>query len=533
MEDKLLEHAEKLGVRVYNVGLGDCIYVRVPDQGTHVHILIDCGNKFGEMKVLEGAIKNVKANLPREDPNDPNSKRVLDLLVVTHPHEDHHKGFEPAYFENIRIKNLWLSPAYGELDKDIPEKKLDSITSLKGPLRDLQAIAESGLTRLVKASPAGEIKEYLEDLLQSLTKSDALHVLNGRDKEGKKLDVEKRRYVSSDLEYEKNTQKDLATVDRWDPFTTDDRDSLFHDAKTTIKILGPRGRLKTYLSASKPDPTAPPPDPQAPPPDPEEEQSLQGVNQPNNNELVMNTVSENTTNRAEEILLPRNISAQDFDRLRAGIQGNVLAAAAELGHAINNLSVVLLLEWKGYRLLFPGDAEWDGSNIKLKDANNGSWNVMWNDDKDGELKKRIDFLKVGHHGSENATPWARTEKEEDHPINVILNGLLPEPMENEKPTALAVVSTQEVTKWPTIPDPKLLRAIGKRVANVRAFGQDLRFENDDREKYKIYNQQNEPPEPILLPARTDQKNWEKPKNANGAPKELPPADWIDVFFPAP
>jgi hypothetical protein len=95
------------------------------------------------------------------------------------------------------------------------------------------------------------------------------------------------------------------------------------------------------------------------------------------------------------------------------------------------------------------------------------------------------------------------------------------------------VSTQEVTKWPTIPDPELLRAIGKRVANVRAFGKDLRFEHDDREKYKIYIKPNEPPELIPLPARTDQKNWEKPKNANEAPKELPPADWIDVFFPAP
>ena len=36
----------QLLVRMYNVGLGDCIYLRVPDAGREVHVLIDCGNKF-------------------------------------------------------------------------------------------------------------------------------------------------------------------------------------------------------------------------------------------------------------------------------------------------------------------------------------------------------------------------------------------------------------------------------------------------------------------------------------------------------
>ena len=36
--------ADKLLVRIYNVGLGDCIYLRVPDENDDVHILIDCGN---------------------------------------------------------------------------------------------------------------------------------------------------------------------------------------------------------------------------------------------------------------------------------------------------------------------------------------------------------------------------------------------------------------------------------------------------------------------------------------------------------
>jgi len=519
MADELLEHKDELLVRIYNVGLGDCIYVRVPDKGKYVHMLIDCGNKFGEMKALEDAIKNVENNLPREDPNDPSSKKVLDLLVVTHPHEDHHKGFEPDYFKNIRIKNLWLSPAFRELDKALPGTGISQLSAM-------QADAESALNRLIEASPAGEVQGFLKDVLLSLSKSDAISVLNGGTKEGPpldgvKLDVVKRRYISSDFRYPLERDKDFPIAGNEDQFAKAQQDQFAKDleelfgpnSETKIKVLGPIGNIATYLSKPK--------------------QGFHGAKEIQDREIPGGE-SNTDGDQAKEVVAPKNISAQDFDRLRAGIQGNVLTAAGELGHAVNNLSVVLLLEWKGYRLLFPGDAEWDGSQIeKLKDANNGSWNVMWNDDKDGELKKRIHFLKVGHHGSENATPWARTPKGEDHPINVILNGLLPEPQGNEKPTALAVVSTQEVTKWPTIPDPELLRAIGKRVANVRAFGKDLRFEHDDREKYKIYIKPNEPAELIPLPARTDQKNWEKPKNANEAPKELLPAAWIDVFFPAP
>ena len=81
----------------------------------------------------------------------------------------------------------------------------------------------------------------------------------------------------------------------------------------------------------------------------------------------------------KEVRTPRNISAQDFELLRGRIQANALAAAELAGKTENNLSVVLLLEWHGRRLLFPGDAEWSGkNNIAVKPGkSNGSWNVMW------------------------------------------------------------------------------------------------------------------------------------------------------------
>jgi len=60
----------------------------------------------------------------------------------------------------------------------------------------------------------------------------------------------------------------------------------------------------------------------------------------------------------------------------------------EIDKAANNTSLVLCLEWRGWRLLFPGDAE------------TTSWKIM---EREGVLKP-VHFLKVSHHGSHNGTP---------------------------------------------------------------------------------------------------------------------------------
>jgi beta-lactamase superfamily II metal-dependent hydrolase len=67
-----------------------------------------------------------------------------------------------------------------------------------------------------------------------------------------------------------------------------------------------------------------------------------------------------------------------------GFSDNLLA----IDKAANNTSVVIMLEWRGWRLLFAADAQLE------------SWRTM--DDK-GVLKP-VHYLKVSHHGSHNGTP---------------------------------------------------------------------------------------------------------------------------------
>ena len=162
---------------------------------------------------------------------------------------------------------------------------------------------------------------------------------------------------------------------------------------------------------------------------------------------------------------PANISAADFRRLRSRMLSSAFAFTALSSTVTNNTSVVLLIEWKSKRLLFVGDAEWD---VRFKEGKaNGAWNVMWNQRK-AALNSRIDFLKIGHHGSENATPWNDLENGEVTESSTILDAVLPLPAAGTKPKAQAVVSTKR-GKYDTIPRSALLKELGRRVKNVRNY----------------------------------------------------------------
>jgi hypothetical protein len=73
-----------------------------------------------------------------------------------------------------------------------------------------------------------------------------------------------------------------------------------------------------------------------------------------------------------------------------------------LDSAMNNTSVILLLETGGKRLLFPGDAQLE------------NWQYALSQPGVAKLLTGIDLYKVGHHGSLNATPkaalWPRISK---------------------------------------------------------------------------------------------------------------------------
>jgi hypothetical protein len=84
------------------------------------------------------------------------------------------------------------------------------------------------------------------------------------------------------------------------------------------------------------------------------------------------------------------------DRLQNLRGSQVLEIVRSLDAQMNNTSVILLFEVGRKKLLFPGDAQIENWSYALEDAPDRK--------QTRALLANVDFYKVGHHGSLNATP---------------------------------------------------------------------------------------------------------------------------------
>ena len=71
---------------------------------------------------------------------------------------------------------------------------------------------------------------------------------------------------------------------------------------------------------------------------------------------------------------------------------SLLEIVRTLDKVMNNTSLILVFETGSKRLLFPGDAQLE------------NWSAALADEKIRTFLAGVDLYKVGHHGSENATP---------------------------------------------------------------------------------------------------------------------------------
>ncbi len=127
--------------------------------------------------------------------------------------------------------------------------------------------------------------------------------------------------------------------------------------------------------------------------------------------------------------------ADDADAIEQATSLSDLAVAVALDKAVNGTSLMLMLQVGATYMLFPGDAQW------------GTWQAVLEDPEWRELLTKVDFYKVGHHGSHNATPREFVEK------------LLPEQV-------VAMASTLTRTIWPNIPKAELIAALQAKQAQV-------------------------------------------------------------------
>ncbi|MDH6235010.1 hypothetical protein M2281_005632 [Mesorhizobium soli] len=400
----------------------------------------------------EGYLRDAVPLLKKELPEE-NGKRRLDLLIVTHKHKDHMAGFGLSLWDDVAIKAMWMSAA------------------------------------MKPGNPQAQRAKKLHELAgQALTQAAALNL-------GPEFDALFGAYAADNDAAVQNLTQNLPNANGIEPVYVHAGQSTDSDLKlplsgATFRILGPEEDIDHWY-LGKP-----------------EDSSISKLVQLADEGKVESFISAHRRSEA----LPANVAPIDFLNLQSRMLSSALAFSEGDGALVNNTSVVLLIEWNGKRLLFVGDAEWQPRFKAGK--GNSSWNTIWNRQRT-LIDKPVDFLKVGHHGSINATPWGegieRPAGTSYEPVD-ILNAILPTGSK-----AQAAASTER-GRYKTIPEARLLADLGGRIGNSKKYATVFKGAGIKPESIKLYKEYEEQSFASAQPPRTDFE------------KLTTHAPWIDVIL---
>lgn len=378
-------------IRAYVVGFGDCILVRIPDGNDVRHMLVDFGKAPGK-----GGTTAVFASVAKDIQKFCNGH--LDLLVATHEHLDHIEGFyhQRKIFDDVDVDHVWMSlPSKPDYYRKHPNAR---------PQKRLRELAASLLDRSKGFALDPPLRALLENNVSNVERVEYLRNLRTAGG-GRKAKV---HYLAR--------SENAADVS---PFK-----------RTQVRILAPEADVSVYYAGKRVDSLAAAAAVASGAPlDGDDRWAFRGV---------------------DTVPAPENLSPSDWTTLRDRIRGGGVAAARFIDRAQNNTSLCFVLDIRGKRLLFPGDAEIE------------SWEAMARNCP-SELRP-VDFLKVSHHGSHNGTPLG-VRFPGGPGSTTVLDRLLPK---QRKPSAVALVSTKrEVygTEHP-VPDARVLEELSARCRAV-------------------------------------------------------------------
>jgi len=140
---------DSVSVRMYCLGTGDCFVLKFQVAGARrFTIMIDCGSCQGTPLDFKPYIDDLAAYVDNH----------LDLLVVTHEHNDHVNGFAKCegIFNNFTIDEAWF--AWTE-DPNDPGGHAAQLREKRGKMKralDNAINAMQAQTNIFKASPSND-----------------------------------------------------------------------------------------------------------------------------------------------------------------------------------------------------------------------------------------------------------------------------------------------------------------------------------------------------------------------------------------
>jgi beta-lactamase superfamily II metal-dependent hydrolase len=344
-------NGRSIEMRMYNVGFGDCFLLRIPTADGTRRVLVDCGYHSqgqGEFTDKE-LVKQIKADL-RGAP--------LDVVVASHRHQDHISGFgETDLWADVAVEEVWLPFTADDTDTSdgaTPHALRALMDAAHGLLDASGKLTPQALAALDARS--AEEKAAVEFMLWN-ARSNAPgieNLLHGFKRADGRL--ANRRFLPESL------------TEFPSKFVTPALPGV------TIHVLGPPRDPKARRKREVPP--------------------SWGVREA--------ALGDATDEIGSPFPAEWRIPAANLPKVRPFtdpvlrtmklFNDDLLRAATSVDGFLNGESLVLVLEVGTARLLLPGDAEV------------GAWETILANRDALALAASVTFVKVGHHGSHNATP---------------------------------------------------------------------------------------------------------------------------------